>query len=119
MSLLDELNDKCVSREFFADRKWMHINVSHFEGSFTSHITTVGLPPVFGGSRYSRFKMVTFKAIYNERTKVFSIDTYDSSNTVYAKYGVKFERFEINNPTEKDIILALDPEFLSSRFSLA
>ena len=119
MSLLDELNDKCVSREFFAKHNWRHLNVAHFEGSFTSHITTVALPSPFSEGPSTQFTHFTFRAIYNERTKVFSIDTYDSSGVVFKKHKVKFERFEINNPTEKDIILALDPEFLSSRFSLA
>ena len=119
MSLLDELNESVVSREFFAKHNWRHLNVAHFEGSFTSHMTTVTLPSPFSETQSTQFTLFTFKAIYNERTKVFSIDTYDSSGVVFKKHKVKFERFEMVNPTEKDIIFALDPEFLSSRFRLA
>ena len=110
MSLLDELNEGFVSGEFFRTHKWTYMDLPHFTGYIKAHLTMVKFPQ---DSEMSRFN---FKVIYIPESRILTIDTYDVSEYVAAKWGVKFEGVRLQNATESEIIVALSPEFLSSRF---
>jgi hypothetical protein len=110
MSLLDGLDDGLVSGEFFTTRNWMYKNLPHFTGYFKAHLTMVKLP------QDSEMSPFNFKVIYIPESRILTIDTYDVPEYVAAKWGVKFEGVRLQNVTESEIIVALSPVFLSSRF---
>lgn len=112
MSLLDGLDNK-VNESFFQKRKWVYMDLPHFTGYIKAHLTMVKFP------QDSEMSPFNFKVIYIPESRILTIDTYDVSEYVAAKWGVKFEGVRLQNVTESEIVVALSPEFLSSRFSLA
>lgn len=109
MSLLDEL-DGGVNESFFLKRKWMYIDLPHFTGYFRTIYEVVKIPGV------TDIAHLSFKVIYNSNSKLFTICSYKSDATMKMEYQSIFNKVSIENPSESEIVVALSPEFLSSRF---
>ena len=109
MSLLDELDNK-VNESFFQKRKWSHINLPDFTGYFKTIYEVVKIPGV------TDIAHLSFKAIYDSDSKLFTIFSDKSAETMKMEYRSIFNTVRIENPSESEIIVALRPEFLSSRF---
>jgi hypothetical protein len=109
MSLLDGLDNK-VNEGFFQERKWIHMDLPHFTGYFKTIYEVVKIPGV------TDIAHLSFKAIYDSDSKLFTIRSYKPDETMKMEYRSIFNKVSIENPSESEIIVALSPVFLSSRF---
>lgn len=109
MSLLDELDNK-VNESFFLERKWFHIDSPKFTGYFKTIYEVVKIPDV------TDIAHLSFKAIYDSESKLFTISSCKPDGAMKMEYRSIFNTVRIENPSESEIVVALRPEFLSSRF---
>lgn len=109
MSLLDELDNK-VNESFFRERKWAPINLPDLTGYFKTIYEVVKIPGV------TDIAHLSFIAVYDSDSKLFTIYSNKSDEMMKMEYRSIFNRVSIENPSESEIVVALRPEFLSSRF---
>ena len=109
MSILD-IEDKYPDKSFFRERKWAHINLPDFTGYFRTIYEVVKIPGV------TDIAHLSFKAVYDSDSKLFTIYSDKSDEMMKMEYRSIFNRVSIENPSESEIVVALHPEFLSSRF---
>lgn len=109
MSLLDGLDNK-VNDSFFQKRKWFHMDSPTFTGYFKTIYEVVKIPGV------TDIAHLSFKAIYDSESKLFTIGSCKPDGAMKMEYQATFNTVRIENPSESEIIVALSPVFLSSRF---
>ena len=109
MSLLDELDNK-VNESFFQKHKWFHIDSPRFTGYFKTIYEVVKIPGV------TDIAHLSFRVIYDSDSKLFTIGSCKPDGTMKMEYQCIFNKVRIENPSESEIVVALSPVFLSSRF---
>ena len=109
MSLLD-IEDKYPDESFFQERKWAPVNLPDLTGYFKTIYEVVKIPDV------TDIAHLSFVAVYDSDSKLFTIYSNKSDEMMKMEYRSIFNRVSIENPSESEIVVALRPEFLSSRF---
>lgn len=109
MSLLD-MENKYPDKSFFQKRKWAPINLPDLTGYFKTIYEVVKIPGV------TDIAHLSFIAVYDSDSKLFTIYSNKSDEMMKMEYRSIFNRVNIENPSESEIVVALRPEFLSSRF---
>lgn len=109
MSILDTENIY-PDESFFQKHRWFHMDSPSFTGYFKTIYEVVKIPGV------TDIAHLSFKVIYDSDSKLFTICNCKPDRTMMMEYQSIFNKVSIENPSESEIIVALRPEFLSSRF---
>ena len=109
MSIFDTDN-KYPDESFFQEHKWALVNLPDLTGYFKTIYEVVKIPGV------TNIAHLSFVAVYDSDSKLFTIYSNKSDEMMKMEYRSIFNRVSIENPSESEIVVALRPEFLSSRF---